>query len=108
MTLYNIGINTIVIMNMAMWEPQKIDLKKGAAFNYEGVGAAQWLMGLPLLVGPYLFYLPFGMMGYPTMGLIAIALMGVVGIAFRPYLLNLTTARLLKRKHSIASGFRRE
>jgi hypothetical protein len=108
MALYNVGINTIVIMNMAMWEPKKIDLKKGATFNYEGVGAAQWLMGFPLLIGPYLFYIPFGIAGYPTMGLLAIALMGVVAIALRPYLLDLTAKRLLERKHTIAAGFRKE
>lgn len=108
MALYNVGVNTIVIMNMAMWKPKKIDLKKGATFNYEGVGAAQWLMGFPLMVGPYLFYLPFGMAGYRTMGLLSIALMGVIGIVLRPYLLNLTANRLLKLKYSIAAGFRKE
>ncbi len=108
MALYNIGVNTIVIMNMAMWKPKKIDLTKGATFNYEGVGAAQWLMGFPLLLGPYLLYLPFGLTGHPTLGVIAIAMLGVLGIVLRPYLLDLTAGRLRKLKYAIAAGFRKE
>jgi hypothetical protein len=108
MTLYNIGVNTIVIMNIAMWEPKKIDLKKGTTLNYEGMGAAQWLMSLPVLIGPYLFYIPFSIAGYPTIGLVTIAFVGILAIVLRPYLLDLTAKRLLERKHTIAAGFRKE
>jgi hypothetical protein len=31
-----------------------MDLNKGAMFNYEGVGAAQFLIIIPLMAGPYL------------------------------------------------------
>jgi hypothetical protein len=106
--LFNLGINIFVVMNVSMWEPKKIDLKKGATFNYEGVGAAQWLMSIPLLLGPYLFYLPLSLMGYPTAGILAVGGIGLLGILFRTYLLEVTVRRLEQRRYTIAAGFRKD
>jgi hypothetical protein len=108
MMLFNIGVNIYVIMNMAMWEPKKIDLSKGTTLNYEGVGAAQWVMGIPILLGPYIFYLPFSIAGYANLGLGAVAFAGLVGIALKPYLLKLTTQRLAARRYKIAAAFRKD
>ncbi|MBL7872987.1 MAG: hypothetical protein JNM78_15325 [Cyclobacteriaceae bacterium] len=108
MTLFNLGINIFVVMNFAMWEPKKIDLKKGATFNYEGVGAAQWLMAIPLILGPYLFYLPFSLMGYPIAGILAVGVVGLMAILFRAYLIDFTVRRLEKRRYTIAAGFRKD
>jgi hypothetical protein len=106
--LFNIGINVFVIMNFAMWNPKKIDLTKSSMMNYQGVGAAQWVMGIPILLAPYIFYLPFSIAGYPTWGLIAVGVAGLLGLAFRSSLLNLTTKRLQARRYSIAAGFRKD
>lgn len=106
--LFNIGINVFVIFNLAMWDPKKVDLKKSATFNYEGVGLAQWIMSFPILLGPYLFYLPLSIMGQPEIGVVAVGLAGVVGIIFRSKLIDLTTKRLMNRKYKIAAGFRKD
>ena len=106
--LFNVGVNVFVIMNMAMWAPKKIDLAKGGTLNYEGLGAAQWVMGFPVLLAPYVIYLPFKFAGHPTVGVLAIGFVGLIGIALRNYLLNLTTNRFLRLKHSIAAGFRQD
>lgn len=108
MTLFNIGINTFVILNLAMWSPKKVDLKKGVTFNYEGVGAAQWVMSIPIIFGPYLFYTPFSIAGRPGLGMLAVSIAGIIGIAFRRQLIDLTTKRLMARKYSIAGGFRKD
>jgi hypothetical protein len=108
MTLFNMGINVFVILNLAMWNPKKVDLKKGATFNYEGVGAAQWVMSIPILLGPYIFFLPFSFMGRPELGIVAVGLAGVVGIIFRSKLIDLTTRRLMEKKYKIAAGFRKD
>lgn len=108
MTLFNLGVNVFVIINIAMWQPKRIDLRKGGAFNYEGVGAAQWIMGIPILAGPYLFYLPFSFSGYPDLGILAVGVIGLVGLALRRSLLNLTVNRLKDKKYIMAAGFRRD
>lgn len=106
--LFNVGINVFVIMNLAMWEPKKIDLSKGSMFNQEGIGAAQWVMGIPILVAPYIFYLPLSLSGHTTLGIVAIGVAGLIGLAFRPRLLKYTTHRLASKRYSMAAGFRKE
>lgn len=106
--LFNVGINIFVVMNMAMWEPKKIDLTRGGTFNYEGIGAAQWLMSIPILAGPYVFYLPFSLIGYPGVGLAAVGMAGLIGIVFRNKLIEFTSRRLSNMRYVIASNFRKE
>lgn len=108
MMLFNMGINVFVILNLSMWDPKKVDLQKGTTFNYEGVGAAQWIMSIPILLGPYIFYLPFSIAGYPEFGILAVGLAGVIGIILRSQLIDLTTKRLMDRKYKIAAGFRKD
>ncbi len=108
LALFNMGVNVFIVLNMAMWGPKKLNLTKGGSLNYEGIGAAQWVMGFPLMACPYIFYLPFSIFGYSNLGLLAIAAAGVLGIVLRPYLLTLTTQRLQRLKYSIAEGFRKD
>lgn len=49
LTLFNMGVNIFIILNMAMWGPKKLNLAKGSSMNYEGIGAAQWVMGIPII-----------------------------------------------------------
>lgn len=104
--LFNIGVNIPIVMRLSMFNPKKIDLNRGAAFNYEGMGAAQWLMSLPVLGLPYLFYLPFTLAGYENYGIMAVGIVGVIGFAFHKYILGQLTEAFIKRRHKIAAGFR--
>lgn len=108
LTLYNLGINVFIILNMAMWGPKKLNLTKGGSMNYEGLGAAQWVMGIPILASPYIIYTPFAIADRPDLGILAIGAIGVIGILLRPYLLKITTNRLERLKYSIAEGFRKD
>lgn len=105
-SFYNVGVNTFVVMNMAMWKPNSIDLTKGGTLNYEWMGTAQWLMGLPILLGPYVFYIPFKLMGHAMLGLVAVGIAGLIGIIFHRKLIDLTARRLFNMRYSIASNFR--
>lgn len=104
--LFNIGVNIPIVMRIAMFSPKKIDLNRGAAFNYEGVGAAQWLMSLPVLALPYLIYLPFALAGHENYGFLAVGVVGIIGFAFHKYVLGLITEAFIKKRHKIAAGFR--
>lgn len=106
--LFNIGVNVWIVMNMAMWGAKRIDLRKSSTFNYEGIGAAQWLMSIPIILGPYVIYIPFNIAGYPNVGLAAVGAVGVIGIALNKVLLNYTAGRLLGKKYEMAAGFRAE
>lgn len=83
-----------------------MDLSRGAAFNYQGLGASHWLSMLPAFLLPVFIYLPFEWMGYPTAGLLFIGALGVIGLMFHKTLLGIVLKQFLKRKHIMAAGFR--
>ncbi len=104
--LFNIGINIPFVMRIAMFNPKKIDLNKGAAFNYEGVGAAQFLIAIPVLGLPYVFYGPLAAFGYGNYGLLLVALVGLIGFLLRNKTIDYLTKSFIQNRHKIAAGFR--
>ncbi len=104
--LFNIGINSIVILYFSTDNRKKVDLNKSSAFNYEGVGAAQFILMIPTLVLPVVLYLPFGLAGYPTAGIAFIGFIGLAGIILQKPLIKYLALRFVKRKYKIAAGFR--
>ncbi len=106
--LFNVGVLIHVIIYFALWKPKPMDLNKGAMFNYEGVGAAQFLIIIPMMGGPYLVYLPFSLLISDYAGLLALGITGVIGlIAFKP-LSQLNIDRVLSNRYEISSSFRQE
>ena len=106
--LFNIGILIHVIIYFASWKPKPMDLNKGAIFNYEGVGAAQFLIIIPMMAGPYLIYLPFSLLFNDYVGLLALGISGIIGIfAFKP-LSQLNINRINSNRYQISSSFRQE
>ncbi|OEK07126.1 DUF5687 family protein [Roseivirga misakiensis] len=104
--LFNIGINVFAVMRIAMFNPKKIDLNKRAAFNYEGVGAAQFLIAIPIMILPYLIYAPLAIFGYADLGIILTGGAGLVGFILREKSLKIITDYFVQNKHKIAAGFR--
>lgn len=106
-SLYNIGVNTFIVMNMAMLDTTKLSLRGGGALNYEGAGAAQWLIGIPFLFVPIIIYAPFSLMGYKELGVVIVGLIGLIGIILQKKIIDLTYKRFLDRRYKIASSFRK-
>jgi hypothetical protein len=103
--IYNIGINAHVILYGGSFNRKKIDLNQKAAFNYQGTGAVQWLIGLPLLVLPMgLFALIYFLIGFELACLVLIIL-GILGIIFHQKLMTAITGKYLKSKYKMISAF---
>jgi len=106
MFLWNLGVNTTIILFFANRNSKRIDLSKGAAFNWEGVGVTQLLLTFPLLIIPYIIYVPVKLLSNSNWALAALALVGLMGILTRSYWIKALTADFYKRKFKIAEGFR--
>ena len=104
--LYHSGINIFIILFLGTYNNRRIDLGKGAMFNYEGTSFLHFVLILPLLGLPYLIWLPFMIMGYPELGLAAIGLAGIAGMAFSGVLIRSTVKQFNSRKYKILNGFR--
>ncbi|EAZ81120.1 DUF5687 family protein [Algoriphagus machipongonensis] len=106
--LFNIGISIHVIIYLALWKPKPMDLNKGAMFNYEGVGAAQFLMIIPIVGLPYLIYSPLAIYFNEYVGLATLGVLGVAGLLAFKKLAAINIRRILTNKYEISSSFRQE
>jgi hypothetical protein len=106
MLIWNLGVNTVLVLFFANQNYRRIDLSKGSAFNWEGVGASQWILSLPLLITPFLIYLPFSYMDYPDAGIAFIGITGLLFIISREFWLNLLIKQFQNKRFTIAEGFR--
>ncbi|WP_295671757.1 DUF5687 family protein [uncultured Mucilaginibacter sp.] len=106
MYVWNIGINTTLVLYFANRNYKRIDLSKGAAFNWEGVGGTQWILSIPLLLAPYVIYGPFALLHHADWGLALMALTGIAFILTRGYWIKQLEADFYTKRYQIAEGFR--
>jgi hypothetical protein len=104
--LYNIGFGTVIVLFFATMNYKRLALTKSASFNWQGVGATQWILGLPLILIPIFIYIPFGMLNKPYWGLATIAIFGLITLLMRNVWINLLVKRFEKQRYKIAEGFR--
>ncbi|GGI56313.1 hypothetical protein GCM10011444_06220 [Winogradskyella haliclonae] len=103
--VYNIGVNSHVILWGGSYNRKKIELDKKAAFNYQGTGAVQWLIGIPLMALPMAL---FGLLNWLINFEIAIAtlvIMGVIGILLHKKLMAFITQKYLDSKYKMIAAF---
>jgi hypothetical protein len=103
---YNVGIGTVIVLYFATRNYKRIDLAKGSSFNYQGIGASQFILGLPYFLAPYLFYAPFAIAGKPFWGLICMGGCGLIALLMREVWLDFLVREFNKRRYKIAAGFR--
>ena len=103
--IYNIGVNSYVLLYGGSFNRKKIDLTQRAAFNYQGTGAVQWIIGFPLLLVPILiFYLPYKFIGFEA-GIATLIILGVIGIVLHQKIMKVITKKYLTSKYKMISAF---
>jgi hypothetical protein len=106
--LFNLGINSHFVMFFGSFNPKKIDLSKGSVFNWQGVGASQFLLVMPVLGMPVLVFFIgqffWGQMG----GAILVGVMGLLGLAGTRIWVNALASFLKKQRYEIANDFRNQ
>ena len=103
---YNVGFSTLIVLFFALYNYKKLDLSKAASFNWQGSGASQWIMSIPLLLFPILLYLPFYYLKEPFWGIAAIGIFGIITLFMRNFWINLLTKKFETQRYKIAEGFR--
>ena len=103
---YNIGLSSFSVIYFAMRNPKYINLGKGSAFNMEGANVGQYIAMIPAFIVPVIIYLPFAYFDMKYTGILFIAFLGIIGIAFAKAWMNMLVNRFYKRKYIIAGNFR--
>ncbi len=104
--LYNIGVNSFVIFALGLTSRKSIDLEQRAMFNYQGMGASQWLITFPILFGPLAVYGLIYLIAGSTGAYIALGGVGLIGIILHPRLIDYFTEKYLNRKHKMIAAYK--
>lgn len=106
--VYNIGVNTYVILLGGSYNRKKIDLNQRAAFNFQGTGAVQWIIGLPLMILPMLIFALFYYVINFEAGIAALIILGLAGIVFHQKLMSFITEKYLDSKYKMIDAFNQD
>lgn len=103
---YNIGIHTVIAVYFATRSYKGLDLSKGSSFNFQGIGAAQWIYSLFVFLVPMVIYLPVAMLSNSWIAIASLGILGLISFLLQDWWIELLTKEFNKRKHLILEGFR--
>ncbi|MFK8303345.1 DUF5687 family protein [Capnocytophaga stomatis] len=104
--LYNIGIGVPSVLFLGAYNKKRIDLDKRGFGNYQGTGMAQWIVSLPILLIPIILWLVVDIFFDNTIASIVLGLIGIIGLVFRNYFMNIIVKKYKSRKYIAISGFK--
>ena len=106
--IYNIGVNSHVILYGGTFNRKKINLDQKAAFNFQGTGAVQWLIGFPLMFLPMGIFVLVNWWISFEIAIVVLGLLGFVGVALHKKLMQAITNLYIKNKHAMIHAFTQE
>jgi len=96
----------VMVLFLATYNYKRIDVSRSASFNWQGMGATQWISIFPFILLPILIYWAFNLFHLPYVGLGAIGLFGLVMLLMRGFWVNFIVKRFEQQRYKIAEGFR--
>ena len=106
--IFNIGFNSLFLLYAGSFNRKRIDLTKGGFGNTQGTSATQFLIIIPLMLFPMAIFWVFNQfVGYSS-GFIVVALVGVLGLVFKNYFMNLIEKKYIKDKYAMINAFGKE
>lgn len=104
--LYNIGINSVIVVYFATRSYKAIDLSKSASFNYQGNGMTQWLTAALFLLVPLAIYMGMSYLFNQWVSIAIVGVLGLISLLLQNWWIGILTKQFRLRKHQILSGFR--
>ena len=103
--IYNIGFNSILLLYAGSFNRKRIDLDKSAFANYQGTSATQFVVIIPILALPMLLFWIFKTTVSFNAGILSIALVGLLTLVFKKYLMNFIERKYIKDKYAAIHAF---
>lgn len=104
--LFNMGVNTFLLLFLSTYNTKRIDLSKSSAMNYQGTTFKNFLIVIPMMFLPMILVIVFSALFSSTIALWILAVSGMAGILLRKQLLTLCVHQFNRRKYALAEGFR--
>ena len=104
--VYNIGVNVPVLLYAGSFNRKRIDLEKSPFMNYQGTGATQWIVGIPLMVLPVLLFWGISYFFSFNVGVGFLAGLGLLGLLIRKPTMDFIEGSYRKNKYAMVQGFK--
>lgn len=106
--IYNIGVNSYILLMGGSFNKKRIDLDKSPFMNYQGTGAAQWIIGFPLLLIPIgLWALMYFITNFLGANLLLLGL-GLLGIVLKDVILKKIAQLYYNNKYKMIEGYKQQ
>jgi hypothetical protein len=106
--IYNLGINIPIMLTFGAWNKKRIDLEKTVFMNYQGTGAAQWVVGIPVLALPLLIWKIMETYTSFTAATLTLIGLGLLGLATQNIWLRQIAQLYQQKKHITLDGFKQK
>jgi len=106
-SLFMTGFVIYIYVFIGLKYAKKFEINAGTMFNMQGFNAAHFVVMIPIMILPFLIYLPFKFLGYPILGVIGVGLLGITGIILKKQIVKRAAARLQLDKHIINSNYKK-
>ena len=104
-TIFNIGFTTLFLLFTGSYNRKRIDLEASGFSNTQGISATQFLIFIPIMGIPMLFFSVFNYFVGFNAGILAIASFGVLGILLKNPIMNFIEKKYIKDKYATIHGF---
>lgn len=104
--LYSVGVNSFIVIYTSTYNYRALNLNKSGSMNFQGAGAAQWVQSMLISFGPALIFFLLYKFGGFWIAVISLCSLGLLGLAFNEFLINLLVKQFQLRKYKILEGFR--
>lgn len=105
--MFNIGLNSFITLFGGALNrvPVELNVKAKAFSNTQGFNPTQLVIALPKMLGPILiFYIPYKIFNF-EIGLIVLALSGLLGLMFKNFFLNKIEKTYQRGKYKTIAAF---
>lgn len=103
--IFNIGFNSLFVLFAGSFNRKSIDLTKGGFGNTQGMSATQFLIIIPMMGVPMFLFWVFNKFMSFNIGIIAIAILGIVTFIFKNYFMTLIEKKYIKNKYATIHAF---
>jgi len=108
MLFYNLAFSLFGYLFLASYTALRVDPNEGGAFNFNGFGAAHYLIIFPIMGIPFLLYWLGAKFGGNTGGLLAIVTPSILILISYKQLLNAVVNNFKTHRYKIAAAFRKK
>ncbi len=103
--IFNIGFNSLFLLYAGSFNRKRIDLEKSGFSNMQGTSATQFIIIIPLMIFPILIFWIFSKLINFNAGVAAIAIVGIAGLIFRNYFMDLIEKKYIRDKYDAINAF---